>query len=466
MGVVVAAVHIKLGQRVAVKFLLPSVGESAPIIARFEREARAAVALHSEHVTRVLDVGRLPSGSPYMVMEMLEGTDLAHELRKRKRLPAHEAAAHIVQACDALAEAHALGIIHRDIKPANLFLAQRPNRVPIVKVLDFGISKANTLGEEIAEITRTTELIGSPLYMSPEQLCAPKTVDARSDVWSLGATLYELVSGHPPFDGATMAVLSANILMTPLADVRSRSPGVEIPDALASVIARCLEKKPENRYPSADALALALGPIARMEPGVAAPTQNPMATTSHAPAALPRGGMTLPLLPGPSAPSTGSGDALHARAETNKQAVSEAAVSYRPPPSTARPSRKVPFAIATVVAAACAAVIILAVTELSHRSSRAAASASPASPPSVASVTALEAPPLPSASAPSAPASSINTATAATAATAAAVRAPIRPAGSTSSAPPGPSSTTSSRPAPSASVAPKGSASPLNLKLE
>ncbi len=445
MGVVVAAVHVALGQRVAVKFLLPSVGESSAVIARFEREARAAVALHSDHVTRVLDVGRLPSGSPYMVLEMLEGRDLAEELRKRKQLPAHEAAAHIIQACDALAEAHALGIIHRDIKPANLFLAQRPKRAPIVKVLDFGISKANPLGEEVADITRTKELIGSPLYMSPEQLSAPKSVDARSDIWSLGATLYELVSGHPPVDGETMALLGANILMTPLADVRSRSPGVLVPDALATVIARCLEKQPDNRYPSAEELALALGPIARMEAGFVVPAQK---------------GMTLPLLPAPSGPSP---SVPTTAASESKQAVSEAAVSYRPPSGTARPSRRVPFAIAIVVAGTCAAVGIVAVRELSHGSSPVPASVSPAPPPSSASVSVVETPPVASVASVSATVSSAPIEPPHVPSAAPAIRAPIRPAVSSS---PAPSSTASSRPAPPASVAPKGSASPLNLNLE
>jgi eukaryotic-like serine/threonine-protein kinase len=464
MGVVVAALHEQLGQRVAIKFLLPSIGESSPILARFEREARAAVALHSEHITRVLDVGRLSSGSPYMVMEMLEGTDLAQELRTRGRLPAHEAAAHVIQACDAFAEAHALGIVHRDIKPANLFLARRPKRASILKVLDFGISKASTLAEGAADITHTAELIGSPLYMSPEQLRASKTVDARSDIWSLGATLYELVSGVPPFDGTTMAVLSANILMTPLTDVRARAPGAEIPEALAVVLARCLEKDPANRYPSAEALALALAPIAKVETVVAA-AQGSLPAPSFV-----QGGQTLPLLPGPSTPPLAAEAAptppAPARSERELQAVSEAAVSY-PPPALAKPSQRVLLVVGAVVVAACATLGVFAMTRRADRTpsgpavSASLASSPPTSPPSsVALTTPDPAPALVTASAAPAPASASPPATLAAAGT---VRAPVRPAPSPVAMT---SSTASSRPAPPASVAPKGSASPLNLKLE
>jgi serine/threonine-protein kinase len=169
MGVVVSATHLQLDQRVALKFMLP-VGLAHPaLVERFAREARAAARLKSDHVARVLDVGTLDSGSPYMVMEYLEGSDLGSVVAERGPMPVHMAVDCVLQACDAVAEAHAIGIIHRDLKPRNLFLTGRNDGRALVKVLDFGISKHKTGASDLS-LTRTTEIIGSPNYMSPEQL--------------------------------------------------------------------------------------------------------------------------------------------------------------------------------------------------------------------------------------------------------------------------------------------------------
>src|SRR5580693_7216018 len=167
-------------------------------VARFEREARTAVKIKSEHVARVIDVGQLESGSPYMVMEYLEGEDLQGWLEKQGRLPIERAVDFLLQACEAIAEAHAMGIVHRDLKPANLFCIRRPDGTLSIKVLDFGISKA--AGASMG-MTSTQAVMGSPLYMSPEQMGSSKGVDARSDIWALGVILFELVTGRVPFDG-------------------------------------------------------------------------------------------------------------------------------------------------------------------------------------------------------------------------------------------------------------------------
>jgi serine/threonine protein kinase len=287
MAVVVAAQHLQLGQRVAIKLLRPSALSNAEAVARFEREARNAVRIHSEHVARVLDVGNLSTtGAPYMVIEFLDGLDLGR-LAKRGQLTIQESIGYILQACDAIGEAHALGIVHRDLKPANLFLAhQRANR-SIVKVLDFGISKTSTMGSDPgAPLTGATAVMGSPLYMSPEQLRSTRDVDARSDIWALGATLYQLLAGVPPFRGETVAMLSVNILTVAAPPIRARRS--EVPPELEAVVLRCLEKDPARRPSSIAELVRALQPFAR---GVGASLPPPgrlqqRPRRSHAPAVI------------------------------------------------------------------------------------------------------------------------------------------------------------------------------------
>src|SRR3954463_12881127 len=179
MGVVVAAHHMQLDERVAVKFLLPRALKNPEAVTRFIREARAAVKIKSEHVARVTDVGRLENGAPYIVMEYLEGLDLGAWLQQRGPLPVSQAVEFLLQACEAIAEAHALGIVHRDLKPANLFVIRRPDGGLSVKVLDFGIAKRIGAARG-ANITSTAAVMGSPLYMSPEQLNSSKDADART----------------------------------------------------------------------------------------------------------------------------------------------------------------------------------------------------------------------------------------------------------------------------------------------
>ena len=262
MGYVVAAYHLQLRTTVAIKLLAPSLLKNTEAVRRFAREARAAARVVSQHVARVLDVGELDTGAPYMVMEFLEGADLEETLDTRGRLPIAEAIDYILQACEAIGEAHTLGIVHLDLKPANLFCVRRPDGTSSIKVLDFGISKVTDLGSSSSDhtVTATTDLMGSPFYMSPEQMESTRNVDARTDIWAIGVILYEILTGRRPFDGETLAEVCRRIAIRQPKPVRDLRP--ELSPALESVILRCIEKKREKRYSDVGELALALGDFA------------------------------------------------------------------------------------------------------------------------------------------------------------------------------------------------------------
>jgi len=255
MGVVLAATHLHLNERVAMKFLLPEVLSNREVVTRFMREAQAAVRLKGEHVARVIDVGTLPWGAPYMVMEYLDGQDLSALIADRGRLPAAEAADHLLQACEGLAEAHAMGIVHRDVKPANFFLTRRPDGSPLLKVLDFGISKSPVTVD--GGLTHTQAVMGTPMYMSPEQMRSTRDVDARTDIWALGVVLYECLSGQRPFDAPTFSALCLKAAVDPTPPLT-----IPLPRGLDVLVYRCLEKEPAARYQSIAELATALAPYA------------------------------------------------------------------------------------------------------------------------------------------------------------------------------------------------------------
>jgi serine/threonine-protein kinase len=262
MGVVVAAMHLELDERVAVKFLAPSMAPQADAVARFVREAKAAIKIRSDHVVRVLDSGKLESGAPYIVMEYLDGRDLHAVLEEEGPLPAQTAVDYLLQACDAIAAAHALGIIHRDLKPGNLFLTRRADGSPLVKVLDFGISKVMS-GSAISApsgLTTTATIMGTPAFMSPEQLRSTRHVDARADIWSMGTILYALLAGEPPYAGESTADIAAKIIRDPPPPLSAVRP--EVPEGLEAVVTRCLEKDPDGRYAGIAELAEALLPYA------------------------------------------------------------------------------------------------------------------------------------------------------------------------------------------------------------
>jgi len=257
MGMVVAATHLQLDERIAIKFLLPEALANPEAVARFGREAKAAVKIRGEHVARVIDVGAFENGAPYMVMEYLEGKDLSELVHERGALPPTDAVDAVLQACEALAEAHALGIVHRDLKPANLFMTRRPDGTPSVKVLDFGISKLTQAGADHS-MTKTSAVMGSPLYMSPEQMTASRQVDARTDIWAIGVVLYELLAGRVPFRAETLPEICGLILTAAPSAIRDFSPGV--PSELQTVVQRCLEKDRERRFSNVSELAHALAP--------------------------------------------------------------------------------------------------------------------------------------------------------------------------------------------------------------
>jgi serine/threonine-protein kinase len=256
MGMVVEARHLALEERVALKFLLPSSVPGSEAAERFLREARAAVRIKSEHVARVSDVGTLESGAPYMVMEFLEGSDLAR-LVEKGGLSIPDAIDYVIQGADAIAEAHSYGIIHRDIKPANLFLTKRPDGTPLVKVLDFGLSKRM---DGVDNLTRTSVAMGSALYMSPEQMQQTRSVDHRTDVYALAVALYELLAGTLPFFAESLPQLCAEILTGDPRPLKSFRP--DVPDHLAAVITKAYARDRGQRFQSIGEFILALAPYA------------------------------------------------------------------------------------------------------------------------------------------------------------------------------------------------------------
>lgn len=306
MGIVVVARHAELGEPVAIKLLHPQAAQDRVQVERFVREARATAKIKSEHVVRVLDAGAdEATGAPYLVMEYLAGSDLGRVLTEHGPIPFPHAVSYILQVCEAVAEAHLLGIVHRDLKPSNCFLTSRSDGSPLVKVLDFGISKAvNSEGMLDPKLTETQAVFGSPTYMSPEQIRSAKHVDARTDVWSLGVALFELITGKLPFMADNMSGLLASIVADPPFAVRSFVP--EVPEGLERVIFGCLEKNPAHRIPTVADLAARLHPYA--SPGTAMPRIRP--SMMPQPAAPNAAGQSWPSAPAPIAFGT-TGQSFH-----------------------------------------------------------------------------------------------------------------------------------------------------------
>jgi serine/threonine protein kinase len=291
MGLVVAATHLTLGGQVALKFLTMGDEIRPEALARFTREAQTVARIKSEHIARVLDMGTVESGAPYIVMELLEGQDLHKFVRKNGPLPSGDAVEFILQAAEGVAEAHAAGIVHRDLKPANLFLSHKPDGSPFVRVLDFGIAKDVQAKKEAGDVSLTvgTDVLGSPLYMAPEQIRNPKDVDPRADVWSLGAILYKLLTGRSAFEADNPSATLAMIVMEEPDPIRMLRP--DVPAQLEAVVQRCLEKKIDQRFQSVDELACALLPFAPSRPRgrpwvpktvLVSTTTNPFTTTGNA----------------------------------------------------------------------------------------------------------------------------------------------------------------------------------------
>ena len=257
MGSVYAARHVKLGTRLAIKVLLPELLSDSDAVGRFAREARAAAKIADENVVRILDVGELDSGVPFMVMEFLEGQDVAAYLKENGRLSIEHAIDVMLQSCAALTAAHAMHIIHRDIKPSNLFFVPRSAGRPLVKMLDFGVSKIVSAGNQMAsQLTKAGSLLGSPGYTPPEQWFNSNSADTRWDIWSLGILFYELLTGRVPFEAPSLPALSTKIAYE--SAIPPRHLRREIPLDVENVVLRCLEKQPDNRFQDVIALAMAL----------------------------------------------------------------------------------------------------------------------------------------------------------------------------------------------------------------
>lgn len=257
VGVVLAAIDEATGRRVAVKMLSAESALDDDQRVRLRREARAVGRLTSAHVARLYDVRELEDGTPFIVMEYLEGSSLDSVLASTGPLPVRAAIDYTLQVLDALAEAHALGLVHRDVKPSNVFLVWAPRRGPMVKLLDFGLVKDIIAAPGTIRLTRTGFMLGTPGYMAPEQLAPNGKADPRADVWSVGVMLYELLSGHLPFEAASIPLMVTRIMRDEPLPLRPVRPDVSA--RLDGILARCLAKDPDRRFPSAGALALALG---------------------------------------------------------------------------------------------------------------------------------------------------------------------------------------------------------------
>ncbi len=319
MGLVLRARHLRLDELVAIKVLHKSLSNDPTMATRLLREARAALRLQSDHAVRVMDIDLLEDGVPYLVLEHLEGTDLASFLRAREApMSAEQAAAIGDHACRALAEAHSLGIVHRDVKPANLFVVTRPDGRRLIKLLDFGISRL-TLGRE-AQVTRPGDILGSPRYMSPQQVLGGEP-DGRSDIWSLGVVLYEILAGKSPFRGDNFARTCQSVCHDTPAPLASLRP--DLPPALCAAVLRCLEKKPEDRFPDANALREALAPFG--PDSLRAGTQSALPDISRILAAdAPAAEADSPSRRGPPAEAALAGQALSTEAVSSTDTASTA----------------------------------------------------------------------------------------------------------------------------------------------
>jgi len=262
MGVVYEAIDQRTNRKVALKVLASAVSEDLPdVVARFEREVQAASSIQSENIVRVFDAGT-EDGSPFMVMELVQGRDLHHWCKQLRQMRPETVIRIAGQCCEGLARAHAAGVIHRDIKPGNIFLSEFDDQIT-PKLLDFGIAKLKM--DQVQGdpgLTKTGNMLGSPHYMSPEQAQGLKTIDQRTDIWSLGVVMYKALTGRTPFaELDSMGQVIIAIWSMPIPPVQDAAPWV--PPELAAVIHKALQKKPQDRYASAEEMGAELKKLAR-----------------------------------------------------------------------------------------------------------------------------------------------------------------------------------------------------------
>jgi eukaryotic-like serine/threonine-protein kinase len=286
MGTVYEGLNTAIGKRVAMKFIDAAAGSNADAVARFQREAQAASAVESAHIVEIFDSGLSEEGQPFIVMELLRGEDLGHRIKRCGRLELGEAMHVTAQILRGLYRAHKAGIVHRDLKPDNIFLVDRDDDPSFAKILDFGISKVRRQGDTpVNTLTRQGTVLGTPFYMSPEQAQAQPDVDARSDLWSVGAILFECLTGRPPYSGGSYEQVIVNICMKDADDVRVYNPAV--PEPIAAVIARALSRERDDRFADAreflDTLRSGAGGLISSRGGMASDDSFPGAHSSDPP---------------------------------------------------------------------------------------------------------------------------------------------------------------------------------------
>jgi serine/threonine-protein kinase len=357
MGVVYEAQHTVVRRRFAVKFLRRDLAERRDILTRFHREAEAAGALESEHVVAAVDFGIAEDGAPFIVMEYLVGESLTSLVEREGRLPVERAADLVTQAARGIQVAHAAGIIHRDLKPQNLFLCRREDGTDLVKVLDFGVAKLQAAGE-LNAATLTGAMVGTVAYMSPEQARGDKDVGTRSDVYALGAILYELCTGRKPHPGDSPNAILHHIATQPAVPLASVGP--ELPPAFVELVSRALAADPEGRPASAEALAEALAPFAERKTWPAPRLEDSGASRTGSPAPSPRAPVRprgrprawVPLAVGAAAVGLVGAGLLRHRSPVGPAPV-ELAAPQPPPPASSRPpaTTGVAFAASTPAAA-------------------------------------------------------------------------------------------------------------------
>jgi len=260
MGIVYRAHHLTLDQPIALKVLFGDAASRDTSVERFAREAQAAARISTKHVARVMDAGALADGRPFIAMELLEGENLETRLERENGggIPVQDACDYMMQALTALGHAHAAGIVHRDIKPPNLFICKDADGQELVKVLDFGISKSHHSARRDKVLTGQS-VLGSPAYMSPEQLRNASNIDARADLWSVGTVLYELLTGKLPFDAESVGEIFAAILEKDPVDPREVRG--DLPEGLAEVLLMALRRDRDERFLTAIEFAQALAPF-------------------------------------------------------------------------------------------------------------------------------------------------------------------------------------------------------------